>query len=49
LKKAGIAPWSKLFQNLRSTRQTELTELFPAHIVCSWIGNSERVAKGHYL
>jgi hypothetical protein len=24
--KAGVSPWPKLFQNLRSTRQTELAE-----------------------
>jgi integrase len=49
LTKAGTKPWPKLFQNLRSTRQTELTESFPAHVVCGWMGNSERVAQGHYL
>lgn len=31
---AGVEPWPKLFQNLRSTRQAELTESFPAHVVC---------------
>ena len=39
----------KLFQNLRSTRQTELEETFPSHVVCSWTGNSEKIAKAHYL
>ena len=47
--RAGLKPWPKLFQNLRSTRQTELCEEFPSHAVCEWIGNSERVAKEHYL
>ena len=47
--RAGLKPWPKLFQNLRSTRQTELSEEFPSHAVCEWIGNSERVAKEHYL
>lgn len=47
--RAGIEPWPKLFQNLRSTRETELMESFPAHVVCAWIGNSEAVAKKHYL
>ena len=28
-KRAGLKPWPKLFQNLRSTRQTELEEEFP--------------------
>lgn len=26
-----------------------LCEDFPVHIVCAWIGNSEDVAKRHYL
>ncbi len=47
--RAGLTPWPKLFQNLRSTRQTELAEQFPAHVVCQWIGNSEAVAREHYL
>jgi integrase len=49
IKRAGLKPWPKLFQNLRSTRQTELEDEFPSHVVCSWIGNSEAVAKKHYL
>jgi len=49
LKRAGLTPWPKLFQNLRSTRETELTEQFPVHVVCKWIGNSQAVAAKHYL
>jgi integrase len=49
LERAGIEPWPKLFQNLRSSRQTELTERWPAHVVCAWMGNSEVVARDHYL
>ncbi len=49
LKRAGLTPWPKPFQNLRSTRQTELEELFPSHVVCAWIGNSQAVARKHYL
>ena len=49
IKAAGFAPWPRLWQNLRSSRQTELAESFPAHVVCSWIGNSEAVARDHYL
>jgi len=49
LSAAGVEPWPKLFQNLRSTRQTELTEKFPPHVVCAWLGNSEKVAEDHYL
>jgi integrase len=49
LERAGIEAWPKLFQNLRSSRQTELTETWPAHFVCAWMGNSEAVARDHYL
>jgi integrase len=47
--RAGLIPWPKLFQNLRSTRETELTERFPVHVVCAWLGNSVPVAAKHYL
>jgi hypothetical protein len=47
--KAGLTPWPKLFQNLRATRETELAEQFPMHVVCEWIGNSQAVAAKHYL
>ena len=46
---AGLTPWPKLFQNLRSTRETELTETFPLHVVVKWLGNSQQVASKHYL
>ena len=49
ISRAGLPPWPKLFQNLRSTRQTELAEKFPIHVVCQWIGNSKAVAQEHYL
>ncbi len=49
IERAGLNPWPKIWQNLRSTRQTELSELYPAHVVCGWIDNSEDVAKLHYL
>ena len=49
IRKAGLTPWPRLFHNLRSTRQTELTEKFPAHVVSAWIGNTERMAQNHYL
>jgi hypothetical protein len=49
IRKAGLKPWPKLFQNLRSTRETELADQFPQHVVCAWIGNSQVVAAKHYL
>ncbi len=49
IRRAGLEPWQKPFQNLRSTRETELAERYPIHAVCAWIGNSEAVARKHYL
>jgi hypothetical protein len=34
---------------MRSTRETELAEEFPMHVVCKWMGNSQPVAAKHYL
>lgn len=50
VKRAGIKPWPKLFQNCRSTRETELFKMTNGNIkaVCSWIGNSPAVAMAHY-
>jgi len=44
-----VKPWPKLFNNLRSTGETELAEEYPLHAVCAWIGNSQPVAAKHYL
>jgi integrase len=48
--RAGVMPWPKLWQNLRSTRETELVDMgVPLHVVCQWIGNTPAVAYRHYL
>ena len=47
--RAGLELWPKLFQNLRSTRETELAETFPLQAVTAWMGNSQLVAARHYL
>jgi len=47
--RAGLKQWPKPFQNLRSTRETELMEIYPSHVVVAWIGHSEKVARKHYL
>lgn len=50
IKRAGLKTWPKPFQNLRSTRETELFKLTGGNIkaVCEWIGNSPAVAMQHY-
>jgi len=49
LKRAGVDPWERLFQNLRASRETELANDFPIHVVTEWLGNTPNVAIAHYL
>jgi integrase len=49
IRRAGLKPWPKLFQNLRSTRETELLEDFKLNVVADWIGNTPAIALKHYL
>ena len=49
LKRAELPAVPRFFQNCRSSRQTELTREFPPHVVCRWLGNSEVIARRHYL
>jgi integrase len=48
LRRAGVKPWPRLYQNLRSSRETELAERFPIHVVAEWLGNSPKTALTHY-
>ncbi len=48
IKRAGLTPWPKLFQNLRASRATELASEFPAHVAAEWTGHSEKIAQEHY-
>lgn len=41
--------WPKVMQQLRSTRRTELEELFPNHVVNDWLGHDGKTAEQHYL
>jgi integrase len=49
IRNAGVEPWMKTFHNLRSSRQTELVEDYPEHVVAAWLGNSVEIARKHYL
>jgi hypothetical protein len=48
IRKAGLVPWPKLFQNLRATRVTELLDRWREPMVCRWMGHSRLVARKHY-
>ncbi len=45
----GVSGWPRLFHSIRASRQTELQREFPLHVVCSWLGNSPRIAQQSYL
>ena len=47
--RAGVPTWPRLFQNMRASRETELVQDHPLHVVTAWIGNSARIAARHYL
>lgn len=47
--KAKVKPWGKPFQNLRSSRESELAQEYPVHVVTKWLGNSPKVTMAHYL
>jgi integrase len=49
LQRAGIRVWPKLFQNLRSSRESELMKVHGVELACAWIGNTPAVATKHYL
>ena len=49
LRRAGVSGWPRLFYTMRASRQTELQREFPLHVVCSWLGNSPRIAQQSYL
>ena len=50
IEEAGVTDWKRTFQNLRSTRSTELAKRgIPIQNYCRWLGHSPRVALEHYL
>ena len=49
IERAGLTPWPRPWTNLRASRDTELREEFPTHVVDAWIGHCEEIAKRHYL
>ncbi len=49
IRNAGLKSWTRTFQNLRASRETELSESFPMKSVTEWIGHSPTIANRHYL
>ena len=49
IKRAGLTRWPRLFHALRASRETELAQEYPIHVVTAWLGNTPRIALKHYL
>jgi hypothetical protein len=49
IRRAGLQTWPRLFRNLRASYETDLVQNHPIHVVTAWVGNTPRIALGHYL
>jgi integrase len=49
VRRAGLTTWPRLFHNLRASRETELMQTFPVHVVTAWMGHDALIAQKHYL
>ncbi len=49
IRRAGLVQWPKLFHNLRASCETDLMAKHSIHVVTAWIGNTPKIALGHYL
>ncbi len=41
-------PWPRSWVNLRSSRATELADIFPSKVAADWLGHTEAIADKHY-
>lgn len=50
IRRAGVVPWPRTFQNLRASMETDLVEKnFSIQDVTAWLGHTPKVALAHYL
>lgn len=47
--KAGVAPWPRLFQNLRASFATDLVEHVPSHMAAAWCGHTVAIQQSAYM
>ncbi len=47
IRRAGVGTWERVFHNLRASRQTELEDSFPSHVLANWLGASPTIARKH--
>lgn len=46
---AGLPQWERIFHNLRGSRSNELFASLPSYLASYWMGQTEAVARKHYL
>jgi integrase len=46
--RAAVAPWPKLWQNLRASGCTDFARTEPSHIAAAICGHTEQIAREHY-
>ncbi len=49
LKRAGIAPWPRLFNAMRSSCAIDMARVLPLHVSSAMLGHSPEIAQRHYL
>jgi len=49
IERAGVAPWPRLWQNLRASCATDVASKHAAHLESAWLGHSTKIAQKHYL
>lgn len=48
IRRAGMTPWPKVFQNMRASCATDLAKSHPGYVAANWLGHSQKVAATHY-
>lgn len=49
IKRAGLEPWPRLFQNLRASCATDFAQTLPIHEASRFLGHTPLIAASHYL
>lgn len=49
IRRAGVAPWPRMWHSLRASCESDLAQSFPLAVVTKWLGNTPSVALRHYV